>query len=76
MRKNTHYLDGSDESDFVFSDIKKRLLEAKNDATQRSKVMGIFSEGVSASTDPRSYQRGGVRDFIEPTLIITSLKRL
>lgn len=64
---NTHYLDGSDESDFVFSDIKTRLLVAKNDATQRSKVMGIFSEGVSASTDPRSYQRGGVRDFIDPT---------
>lgn len=64
---NTHYLDASDESDFVFSDIKSRLLAAKNDATQRSKVMGIFSEGVSASTDPRSYQRGGVRDFIDPT---------
>lgn len=64
---NTHYLDASDESDFVFSDIKNRLLAAKNDATQRSKVMGIFSEGVSASTDPRSYQRGGVRDFIDPT---------
>ncbi|MDX1809717.1 MAG: helicase-related protein [Sulfurospirillaceae bacterium] len=64
---NTHYLDGSHESDIVFSDIKKRLLEAKSDSSKRNKMMGIFSEGVSASTDPRAYQRAGVRDFIDPT---------
>ena len=64
---NTHYLDSSDESELVFSDVKSRLLAAKSDRTQRNKVMGIFSEGVSASTDPRSYQRAGVRDFIDPT---------
>ncbi len=64
---NTHYVDASDESVLVFSDIKKRILEAKSDATKRNKTMGIYSEGVSASTDPRAYQRGGVNDFINPT---------
>ena len=64
---NTHYLDGSDESEMVFGDVKKRLMEAKGDRDKRKFVMGIFSEGVSASTDPRSYQRGGIREFVDPT---------
>lgn len=64
---NTHYLESSDESEIVFSSIRERLLEAKGDAEKRKFVMGIFSEGVSASTDPRAYQRAGIRDFIDPT---------
>ena len=62
-----HYLDASDESSLVFQDIRSRLLAAKSNKEERNKIMGIFSEGISASTDPRAYQRGGVRDFIDPT---------
>lgn len=66
-KSKIHYLDSSDESEAVFEDIQSRIAEIKKDASLRHKMMGVFSEGISASSDPRSYQRGQVREFINPT---------
>ncbi|WP_294966442.1 SNF2-related protein [Sulfurimonas sp.] len=66
-KMNSHYLDASDEVDEVFADIQTRLKEAKSDKEKRKGLMGVFSEAVSASVDPRVYQRGGITDFIYPT---------
>ncbi len=57
----------SDESMVAFEDIRERLQEAKNDHTKRHEVMGIFSNGVTASVDPRLYERMEFGDLIDPT---------
>ena len=66
-KMQSHFLDSSDEVDEVFADIQARLKEAKSDKEKRKGLMGVFSEAVNSSVDPRIYQRGGITDFIYPT---------
>lgn len=60
-------ISSSDESVEAFADIRARLKEAKEDHTKRHEVMGIFSNGVTASVDPRLYARAEFGDLIDPT---------
>jgi len=62
-----HYLDQTDEGDIVFTDIAKRMQEAKADKEKRKEIPGIFSNGITASVDPRLYQRMGITDILDPT---------
>ncbi len=57
----------SDESMVAFEDIRERLKEAKEDYQKRHEVMGIFSNGVTASVDPRLYARAEFGDLLYPT---------
>ena len=58
-----HIIESSDESDMVFSDISERLAEAKSDISKRKDVLGIFSNGVSASVDPRLYKKMNISEL-------------
>jgi hypothetical protein len=60
-------ISASDESIEAFADIRDRLKKAKEDYTKRHEVMGIFSNGVTASVDPRLYARAEFGDLIDPT---------
>lgn len=59
----------SDESIEVFDSIAERLKEAKSDQEKRKQVMGIFSNGVVSSADPRLYNHEniGFDTLIDPT---------
>jgi len=58
-----HIIESSNESDMVFHDISERLAEAKNDISKRKDVLGIFSNGVTASVDPRLYQKMNISEL-------------
>ena len=62
-----HIIESSDESDMVFSDISERLAEAKSDIKKRKDVLGIFSNGVSASVDPRLYKKMNISELAHRT---------
>ena len=52
-----HIIESSSEGDMVFEDIHERLQEAKTDISKRKDMLGIYSNGISASVDPRLYGR-------------------
>lgn len=58
-----HIIESSDENDIVFSDIQERLAEAKGDKEKRKDVLGIFSNGVNASVDPRLYAKEAISEL-------------
>ncbi len=57
----------SDESIEVFENIAKRLQEAKSDFSKRKDIMGIFSNGVTASVDPRLYNHTNFDILVDAT---------
>lgn len=62
-----HYLDLSEEGERVFEDIASRMREAKSNRDKRNEITGIFSNGVTASVDPRLYQRMQIKELFDPT---------
>jgi hypothetical protein len=58
-----HIIEASDESEIVFEDIHKRLQEAKGDISKRKDMLGIYSNGVTASVDPRLYAKEAITEL-------------
>jgi hypothetical protein len=66
----------SDESNIVFDKIRELLKEAKNDSQLRHKIMGIFSDGVNASVDPRLYNKMEIDGLLDPTPENSKIERV
>ncbi|MDR0665885.1 MAG: hypothetical protein LBF71_00575 [Campylobacteraceae bacterium] len=62
-----HIIEPSPESTLAFGDILERLGKARGSQDEMGSILGIYSEGRSASTDARLYQRAGIREFVDPT---------
>lgn len=58
-----HFIEQSEETRAVFEEIHNLFEKAKHDKEMRSQLLGIYSNGVSASVDPRLYKATGFTEL-------------